>query len=100
MPSGASGFLDIFAATFAGVAEIGIVVAIAWIMVARGVIQSSTIKGLSDVTVWVFLPCLHRFREHLSDAVRSLSVKFILIPLLTVLILASTTIAGPIPHLR
>src|SRR5437016_5756700 len=58
MPSGASGFLAVFGATFIGVAEIGIVVAIAWVMVARGVVHSTTIKGLSDVTVLVFLPCL------------------------------------------
>jgi hypothetical protein len=51
-------FIDVFGATFVGVAEIGIVVAIAWVMVARGIIQSSTIKGLSDATVLVFLPCL------------------------------------------
>jgi hypothetical protein len=51
-------FFRVFGATFVGVAEIGIIVAVAWIMVARGVIHSSTIKGLSDVTVLVFLPCL------------------------------------------
>src|SRR4051812_33674599 len=58
MPSAASRFLEVFGATFIGVAEIGIVVAIAWVMVARGVIHSAAIKGLSDVTVLVFLPCL------------------------------------------
>ena len=51
-------FLSVFGATFIGVAEIGIVVAIAWVMVARGIVHSTTIKGLSDVTVLVFLPCL------------------------------------------
>jgi malate permease and related proteins len=51
-------FIEVFGATFVGVAQIGIIVAIAWILVVRGLIHSSTIKGLSDVTVLVFLPCL------------------------------------------
>ncbi|MBI4501438.1 MAG: AEC family transporter [Gemmatimonadetes bacterium] len=51
-------FLDAFGATFIGVAEIAVIVAIAWVMVARGIIHAATIKGLSDVTVLVFLPCL------------------------------------------
>jgi predicted permease len=51
-------FFEVFGATFLGVAQVGIVVAISWVLVARGIIQSSTIKGLSDVTILVFLPCL------------------------------------------
>ena len=51
-------FLAVFGATFLAVSQIAIIVIIAWTLVARGVIGHTVVKGLSDVTVLVFLPCL------------------------------------------
>jgi len=51
-------FLTVFGATFLAVSQIAIIVIIAWTLVARGVIGHTVVKGLSDVTVLVFLPCL------------------------------------------
>jgi malate permease and related proteins len=51
-------FLAVFWATFLAVSQIAIIVGIAWVLVARGFIGQATVKGLSDVTVLVFLPCL------------------------------------------
>ena len=51
-------FLRVFTETFLVISQIAIVVAGAWFLAARGVIKQDLVKGLSDVTVVVFLPCL------------------------------------------
>jgi len=51
-------FLRAFGQTFIAISEIALVVAASWILVARRIMSQETIKGLSDLTVLVFLPCL------------------------------------------
>ena len=51
-------FLHSFGATFLAISEVAIVVAGAWVLAARGVVTPATVRGLSDVSVFVFLPCL------------------------------------------
>jgi predicted permease len=51
-------FLAAFGNTFLAISQIAIVVAGAWILASRGVVRPSAVRGLSDVSVNVFLPCL------------------------------------------
>jgi predicted permease len=47
-----------FGSTFLAISEVAIVVAGAWALAARRVVTPATVKGLSDISVFVFLPCL------------------------------------------
>lgn len=54
----AESFLRTFGQTFVATSEVALVVATAWVLVSRGVISQAVIKGLSDLTILLFLPCL------------------------------------------
>ena len=88
-------FLDAFGATFLAVAEIAVIVALAWAMVARGILHAATIKGLSDVTVLVFLPCL-MFSNILETLKPDQQPLWWVIPLIGIVMFFGTTLIGTI----
>lgn len=51
-------FFRVFTETFLVISQVAIVVAAGWILAARGVVKPEVVKGMSDVTLVVFLPCL------------------------------------------
>lgn len=51
-------FFTSFLGTFLGILKIGLIVVVAGWLVRRGILGEPAVKGLSDATILVFLPCL------------------------------------------
>ena len=89
----AESFFRAFSQTFVAISEVALIVAAAWILVARGVISQAAIKGLSDLTVLVFLPCL-MFADILSTLNPAEQKLWWILPLLGLLMFVGGGLIG------
>lgn len=84
-------FLRVFTETFLVISQIAIVVAGGWILAARGVVRPELVKGMSDVTVVVFLPCL--MFSNVIDTLRPAEQPlWWVVPLIGIAMFAGTTL--------
>jgi predicted permease len=66
---------------------------------ATHMLGAATVPAATIVLGGVLGGMEHRFRAHLADAVRALSVKLLVIPLLTILVLSATSLRQTDPLL-
>ncbi|MSR07117.1 MAG: hypothetical protein EXR93_08650 [Gemmatimonadetes bacterium] len=87
----AESFYQVFSETFLVISQVAIVVGGAWILTVRGIIRQDLVKGMSDITVVVFLPCLmfSNIIDTLNPAVQPL---WWVVPLIALAFFTGTTL--------